>query len=214
MAQKENVAGIVLLSGFLRRMWRESASTSEETWASQPTHECPSGVGLPLCPGGHSPDGVHAYSGPEVPTAPTVTTFFLSCPSRYEEDSSAEYHHDCDRMICGVPVAIDRLITCPPAPSSSRILSGASEILVTAWTAHLMDTRASQRPVVLRQVDSWRRLGSSALTTCKKVTCGTPLPASLNTASVRSEVFQDVMRYSREAGYNVSDWLGRWKRRF
>ena len=32
-------------------------------------------------------------------------------------------------------------------------------------------------------------LGNSALTTCKKVTCGIPSPASFDTASVRSEVF-------------------------
>ena len=47
VAQDENVVGIVLLSGFLRRIWREGVSTCEGTWASQPTHECPSGVGLP-----------------------------------------------------------------------------------------------------------------------------------------------------------------------
>ena len=46
-----------------------------------------------------------------------------SCPSGYEEDSSAECYHDCDRKICGVPVAIDMLIMRPPAPLSSRILS-------------------------------------------------------------------------------------------
>ena len=75
VAQEENVAGIVLLSGFLCRIWRESASTCEGTWASQPTHGCPSGVGLLSCPGGYSPDGFHACSGPEVPIAPTATTF-------------------------------------------------------------------------------------------------------------------------------------------
>ena len=55
------------------------------------------------------------------------------------------------------------------------------------------------------------RLGSSGLTTCKMVTCGIPSPASFNSASVRSEVLQDVVKYSREAGYNVSDWLRRWQ---
>ena len=61
---------------------------------------------------------------------------------------------DCNRKSYGVQIAIDNADHVPPAPSSSRIPSGASEILVTAWTAHLMDTRASQRGVVLRQVDS------------------------------------------------------------
>ena len=39
-----------------------------------------------------------------------------------------------------------------------RRLSGASVILVAAWTAHLTRTKASQRRVELRQVDLWRRL--------------------------------------------------------
>ena len=37
-----------------------------------------------------------------------------------------------------------------------------SEILVTAWTVHLTGKNASQRRVVLQQVDSWWRLTLSA----------------------------------------------------
>jgi len=77
VAQEQNVAGVVLLGGFLRRTWRAGVSTCEGTWSVQPTHDCPSGVGLPFCPGGYLPDGVHACSGPEVPTPtyqiPTLT---------------------------------------------------------------------------------------------------------------------------------------------
>ena len=100
---------------------------------------------------------------------------------------------------------------------SSRILSGASDILVTAWTAppdgHKNFTTTCGVAASGFMTAS-ATLGSSALTTCKKITCGTPVPASFNTVSVRNEVFQDVMWYSRETGYNVSDRLGRWKRRF
>merc|ERR1712136_195004 len=77
VAQEQNVAGVVLLGGFLRRTWRAGVSTCEGTWSVQPTHDCPSGVGLPFCPGGYLPDGVHACSGPEAPTPtyqiPTLT---------------------------------------------------------------------------------------------------------------------------------------------
>ena len=56
-------------------------------------------------------------------------------------------------------------------------------------------------------------LGSSASTTCHKVTCGIPLLASFGTASVGSEVsFHDVVQHSGEKGHR--DWLGRGKRRF
>ena len=149
VAQDENVTGIVLLSGFLRRIWRESVSTCEGTWASQPKHECPSGVGLPLCPGGYSPDGVHACSGPEEPTAPTVTTFYRS-PSGYKEGSSAEYKDDCNRKSCGVPVAIDNADHTSTLPCSRR-LPPTSVSPVTAWMARLMDTGASRQCVALRQ---------------------------------------------------------------
>ena len=57
VAQEQNVVGVVLLGGFLRRTWRAGVSTCEGTW--------PSGVGLPLCPGGYLPDGVHACSAPK-----------------------------------------------------------------------------------------------------------------------------------------------------
>ena len=60
-----------------RRTWRANVSTCEGTWSVQPTHDCPSGVGLPLCPGRYLPDGVHACSDPEVLTPtyqiPTLT---------------------------------------------------------------------------------------------------------------------------------------------
>ena len=68
VAQEQNVVGVVLLSGFLRRTWRANVSTCEGTWSVQPTHDCTSGVGLPLCPGRYLLDGVHACSDPEVLT--------------------------------------------------------------------------------------------------------------------------------------------------
>ena len=74
VAQEQNVVGVVLLGGFLRRTWRADVSTCEGTWSVQPTHDCPSGVRLLLCPGRYLPDGVHACSDPEVPT----TTYQIS----------------------------------------------------------------------------------------------------------------------------------------
>ena len=45
VAQEQNVVGVVLLGGFLRRTWRANVSTCEGTWLVQPAHDCPSGVG-------------------------------------------------------------------------------------------------------------------------------------------------------------------------
>ena len=51
--------------------------------------------------------------------------------------------------------------------------------------------------------------GSSAPTTCNKVTCGISPPASFSTASVSSEVFfQDVVKYSCGEGYTVTGLVG------
>ena len=65
---------------------------------------------------------------------------------------------------CQMPTTM--LILRPSAPPSSRRLSCASVILVTAWTPHLTGTKASRRRVELRHVDPWRRL---------------PLPAAAHT---------------------------------
>lgn len=75
--QQPSIAGLVLVGGFLRRSWRPSFAECAEKWATQPTHSCPKGKGLPLCPGGYLPDGVHNCVGPQVPTptfeVPTLT---------------------------------------------------------------------------------------------------------------------------------------------
>merc|ERR1719498_2286332 len=66
-ASKSNVDGVVLLGGFLQRTWRPSVASCLAKWKVQPTHECPQGKGLPLCPGGYLPDHVHDCDGPEIP---------------------------------------------------------------------------------------------------------------------------------------------------
>ena len=77
VVQEQCVVGVVLLGGFLRRTWRAGVSTCEGTWSVQPTHDYPSGLGLPFCPGRYLPDGVHACSDPEVPT-PTYQILTLT----------------------------------------------------------------------------------------------------------------------------------------
>eukprot|EP00756_Hemistasia_phaeocysticola_P038525 Hpha_TRINITY_DN16764_c2_g2::TRINITY_DN16764_c2_g2_i1::g.78088::m.78088 len=62
-----DAAGVVLLAGFLTRTHRPSVAKCAAEWSVQPTHKCPKGVGLPLCPGGYLPDGVHDCPGPAVP---------------------------------------------------------------------------------------------------------------------------------------------------
>lgn len=53
-------ARLVLLAGFLERVWRPDIAACMKTWSIQPTLKCPKG----LCPGGYLKDGVHNCSGP------------------------------------------------------------------------------------------------------------------------------------------------------
>lgn len=72
-----DAAGVVLIAGFLQRKYRPSIVECGKTWSIQPTHHCPSHVGLPLCPGGYMKDHVHDCPGPAVPAPdyklPTLT---------------------------------------------------------------------------------------------------------------------------------------------
>ena len=58
------------------------------------------------------------YAGACVPgtCVENVGDYSCSCDPLFEEGSSAEYKHDCNRKSCCVPVAIDNVITIPPAP--------------------------------------------------------------------------------------------------
>lgn len=57
-------ARLVLLAGFLERVWRPDIAACMKTWSVQPTLKCPKG----LCPGGYLKDGVHNCSGPTIPS--------------------------------------------------------------------------------------------------------------------------------------------------
>eukprot|EP01062_Namystynia_karyoxenos_P080552 TRINITY_DN8692_c0_g8_i1.p1 TRINITY_DN8692_c0_g8~~TRINITY_DN8692_c0_g8_i1.p1 ORF type:complete len:570 (+),score=159.60 TRINITY_DN8692_c0_g8_i1:75-1712(+) len=76
-ATDKDAAGVLLVAAFLRRTLRPSVADCAKKWAVQPTHKCPKGKGLPLCPGGYLPEGVHSCTGPTVPTpeyaVPTLT---------------------------------------------------------------------------------------------------------------------------------------------
>lgn len=62
---KQGANGLVLLAGFLERSHRPSFAECASKWSVQPTNKCPEGKGLPLCPGGYLPDGVHSCEAVE-----------------------------------------------------------------------------------------------------------------------------------------------------
>jgi len=55
----------VLLAAFLERSHRPSAAECASKWLVQPTHHCPKGKGLLLCPGGYLPPGAHSCEAVE-----------------------------------------------------------------------------------------------------------------------------------------------------
>lgn len=75
--KQKGAAGVILISGFLRRPWRPSVAECQRRWIVQPNRSCPQGKGLPFCPGGYLAEGVHACEGPAVPAPvyplPTLT---------------------------------------------------------------------------------------------------------------------------------------------
>ena len=74
--------------------------------------------------------------------ADKVSDYSCSCISGYEEGSSTEYRHICNRKRCVVPVAVDKADHTPSSAAVSRRLSSTSVILATAWKEHLMETRS------------------------------------------------------------------------
>ena len=57
-----------------------------------------------------------------------------SCPSGYEEDSSAEYKHDFNRKSCGVPVVIDNA-----DHASSGVIKFEEGVLCECHFGHSLD---------------------------------------------------------------------------
>mmetsp|Transcript_40330 Transcript_40330/g.90609 ORF Transcript_40330/g.90609 Transcript_40330/m.90609 type:complete len:551 (-) Transcript_40330:244-1896(-) len=59
--------GAILVAGFLPRDYRPDLQACKAKWGTQPTHKCPKGKGLPLCPGGYLPEGSHDCSATGIP---------------------------------------------------------------------------------------------------------------------------------------------------
>ena len=127
--------------------------------------------------------------------------------SVYEESSSAEYQHDCNRESYGVPIAIDNA-----DHASSGVIKFEETVLCECHSGYGLEgtpdgnkSFTTMSGVAASGLMAWSpTLGSSASTTCHKVTCGIPLLASFGTASVGSEVFfHDVAKYSCELPWSV-----------
>ena len=79
-----------------------------------------------------------------------ASDYSRSYRSGYEEGSSAEYKHDCNRKSYGVPIAID---------NADHVSSSTVEFEETVLhERHSGYIQAPQRRVVLRQTDPWHGL--------------------------------------------------------
>ena len=63
-AEKSKAKAVVLVAGFLERVWRPDIAKCMKSWEIQPTLRCPKG----LCPGGYLEDGVHNCSATSLPS--------------------------------------------------------------------------------------------------------------------------------------------------
>ena len=116
------------------------------------------GVGLPVCPGGYSPDGVHACSGPEVPTAPALLVTKRG-PTQNTKMTATEAV-----VACQLPLIM--LTTCPEVRALHKLLEKAKSTIVvflqqqssgydvSAQEAYAYEPEAAQTVVSVLQAES------------------------------------------------------------